>query len=178
MTDLKEFQRLAHIEEDIENFVKKGYNLFIHSAIPGNGKTSWARRMIKSYFDHTWPMQDLTECKALFIQVSPFLQALKDNITTKNPEVQYIKENITNADIVVWDDLGTEIGSEYDINQLLGFIDRRTAAGKTNIYTSNLTRQEMEFKVGKRLASRVGMSIDIELRGKDKRVMSAQTEEY
>lgn len=177
-TDLEEFKRLFNIEKNIGDFVGKGYSLFLHSKGSGNGKTSWAVRLVQAYINYIWPESDLTECKALFIHTSRFLQALKDNFSNKNDYAIYIKDHLDEADLVVWDDIGAEMGSDYDINQLLNFIDRRTNLGKTNIFTSNLNKNELEFKVGTRLASRIGASIDIELNGKDKRKNTSQVEEY
>ena len=177
-TDLEEFKRLFNIEKNIGDFVSKGYSLFLHSKGSGNGKTSWAIRLVQAYINYIWPESDLTECKALFIHTSRFLQALKDNFSNRNDYAIYIKNHLDEADLVVWDDIGAEMGSDYDINQLLNFIDRRTNLGKTNIFTSNLNKSELEFKVGTRLASRIGAGIDIELNGKDKRKNTSQVEEY
>jgi DNA replication protein DnaC len=98
------------------------------------------------------------------------LLALKDNITAKNAYVDYVKENVLEADLVVWDDIAAKVGSEFELNHLLNIIDNRLALGKSNIYTSNLNRQQLYTALGERLTSRIAnMSIDIELFGSDKR---------
>lgn len=173
-TDIEEFKRLANIEANIVDFVKAGKNLFIHSSNCGNGKTSWAIRMIESYFNKIWPISDLT-CKALFISVPRFLIALKESISKPNEYADYIKDNILDADLVVWDDIAAKVGSDYEINHLLSLIDSRMAVGKANIYTSNLANKDMYVALGERLASRVcNTSIDIELHGADKRFLIIQ----
>ena len=96
--------------------------------------------------------------------------AIKDNISNKSTYIEYIKENVLEADLVVWDDLGNKMGSEFELSHLLSIIDNRITLGKSNIYTSNLTRQQLYSALGERLTSRVAnMSIDIELFGSDKR---------
>ena len=50
-TDLEQFKQLAEIEKNICKFVEEGKNLYLHSAIPGNGKSSWSLRLIEAYFD-------------------------------------------------------------------------------------------------------------------------------
>jgi len=167
-TDEEEFKQLMAIAGDIVNFVKDGKNLFIHSKICGNGKTSWSITMIQKYFNRIWPMSDLT-CKAIFISVPRFLLALKDNIKNNNQYAQFILANAANADLVVWDDIAAKNGTEYEISQLLGLIDGRLSAGKSNIYTSNLGPDELINAVDKRLASRICESTIIELNGADKR---------
>lgn len=170
-TDLEQFKQLATIEQDIANFIKDGKNLYLHSAIPGNGKSSWSLRLAEAYFNKIWARTEI-KCRVLFISVPRFLLAIKDNISVKSSYVEYIKENVLEADLVIWDDLGSKIGSEFELSHLLSLIDNRLVLGKSNIYTSNLNRQQLYSAIGERLASRVAnMSIDIELFGSDKRVL-------
>lgn len=170
-TDFNEFKRLFEIESAIKEFVSKGENLFIHSSTCGNGKTSWALRLAFDYINKIWPEADL-ECKVLFVNVPNFLLDLKNNITNPVETVNYIKDKVKSADLVIWDDIANKIGSDYEINNLLGLIEYRTSSGKSNIYTSNLNRIELEKALGSRLASRIcGLSSDIELFGKDKRAI-------
>lgn len=170
-SDLEAFKQLAAYQADIVSFVESGQNLYLHSSNCGNGKTSWAVRFIQAYFNKIWPKSPLT-CRALFISVPRFLLALKDNIQNKNAYVEFIKENIMSADLVVWDDIATKVGTEFELNHLLSLIDGRIALGKSNIYTSNLDTRAMYNALGERLASRVCLySKDIELKGADKRQM-------
>jgi len=170
-TDYNEFMQLAEIEKNIENFVQEGQNLYIHSTICGCGKSSWALRMIEAYFNKIWPKTDLI-CRALFINVPRFLVALKDNISNPSEYIAHIKDNIANADLVVWDDIAAKVGSEFELNHLLSLIDLRIANGKANIYTSNLDKDAIYNALGERIASRIcNMSHEIELHGSDKRFL-------
>lgn len=170
-TDLEQFKQLAAIEQDIVNFVSSGKNLYLHSAIPGNGKSSWSLRLAEAYFNKIWVRTEV-KCRVLFISVPRFLLAIKDNISVKSSYVEYIKENVFEADLVIWDDIATKASSEFEASHLLSIIDNRLTLGKSNIYTSNLNRQQLYAALGERLASRVAnMSIDIELFGSDKRVL-------
>ena len=168
-TDLEQFKQLADIEKNIVKFIEEGKNLYLHSGTCGCGKTSWSLRLIEAYFNKIWARSD-GSCRALFISVPRFLLAIKDNISNKSTYIEYIKENVLEADLVVWDDLGNKMGSEFELSHLLSIIDNRITLGKSNIYTSNLTRQQLYSALGERLTSRVAnMSIDIELFGSDKR---------
>ena len=93
------------------------------------------------------------------------------DITNKSEYVEYIKENVLDADLVIFDDIAAKnAGTDYEITNLLSIIDNRLALGKSNIYTSNLNRQQLYSVLGERLTSRIAnMSIDIELFGSDKR---------
>lgn len=175
--DAQSFKRLSEISNNICKFVDNGNNLFIHSRISGNGKTSWSLEMISKYFNCIWSRSDTT-CRALFISVPKLLIEYKNSI--RNPDNQYIshiEENILTADLVVFDDIAAKVGSEYEINQLLNLIDNRINLGKSNIYTSNLNSVEMMTALGSRLTSRIcNMSEDIELFGVDKRSWSINRE--
>ncbi|MGN1153243.1 MAG: ATP-binding protein [Candidatus Gastranaerophilaceae bacterium] len=173
-TDELQFKTLANIQSNIVEFVNEGKNLYIHSSITGNGKTAWSVRFIQAYFNRIWPKVGI-ECKALFINVPRFLLALKDNISSKNDYVEHIKANVLNADLVVWDEVGTKGLTQFEHEHLLNLINARIDCGKSNIYTSNLAPQELKEAVGDRLYSRiVNLSIEIELHGKDKRRLNVQ----
>lgn len=173
-TDLEQFKQLAGIEQNICKFIDEGQNLYIHSANCGNGKSSWSIRLAEAYFNKIWARTNTT-CRVLFISVPRFLLALKDNITTKSTYVEYIKDHVFEADLVIWDDIAAKMGSEFELTHLLNIIDNRIALGKSNIYTSNLNRQQLYAALGERLTSRIAnMSIDIELFGSDKRFLKLE----
>ena len=170
-TDLDQFKQLAELERDILSFVNSGKNLYLHSSNCGNGKSSWSLRFIEAYLNKIWARTELG-CKALFISVPRFLLSLKDSISNKNAYADYIKNNVLDADLVVWDDIAAKMGSEFELTHLLNIIDNRLSLGKSNIYTSNLNRAQLSNALGDRLTSRIAnMSIDIELHGTDKRCL-------
>ena len=168
--DAEAFSKLKDIETNIDDFVSSGKNLFLYSSNYGNGKTSWSLRMIESYFNNIWLKSDL-KCKVLFINVPRFLLALKDNISSTNEYAEHILNNVNDCDLVVWDDIGTKVGTEFEISHLLSIIDSRLGAGKSNIYTTNLINSELSKSLGERLYSRIVnySNYVIELKGKDKR---------
>jgi DNA replication protein DnaC len=173
-TDLDQFKQLADIEQNIDNFIKEGKNLYLHSANCGNGKSSWSLRLAEAYFNKIWARSEV-KCRVLFISVPRFLLALKDDIKVKNSYVDYIKENVLEADLVIWDDIAAKMGSEFELTHLLNIIDNRLALSKSNIYTTNLNRQQLYNALGERLTSRIAnMSVDIELFGADKRFLKLE----
>lgn len=172
-TDRTAFVKLKEIEQNIEQFVNDGQNLYLHSHICGNGKTEWALRLLQSYVGKIWHKSDL-RCRVLFISVSRYLLAIKDNISNINEYAEHINKNVMSADIVVFDDLATKGATTFELEHLLSIIDSRINNGKSNIYTSNVSGQELRDKVGDRLYSRiVNLSTNIELLGADKRGMTS-----
>ena len=171
-TDEQEFETLFNISQNIKEFVNTGKNLYLFSSNAGNGKTSWSLRLAQSYIEKIWSKCSLS-CHVLFISVPRLLLALKDNIDTKSEYINHIKENITNCDLVIWDDIGTKQSTTFENENLLYMIDTRINNNKANIFTSNLNRNELHISLGDRLYSRIyNNSINIELKGKDKRFLN------
>lgn len=167
--DLESFQYLKSVQGQIERFVSSGDNLYIHSPICGNGKTSWAVKLLKEYLFRIWPKSDLV-CKAMFIHVPRYLLALKDNISEKSDYVKYVKDNILDADLVVFDEVATGAFTKFEGENILSIVNSRVESGKSNIYTSNLSNGDLLDKLGERLYSRiVNCSQDVVLLGQDKR---------
>jgi len=170
-TDLHEFQKLANLEKNMDKFVENGANLYLHSYNCGNGKTSWAIRLLTGYFNKIWYKSNFG-CQGMFISVPRYLLALKENISGHNEYAEFVNKYVLDADLIVWDDIATKIGTEFELNHLLNMINTRMDAGKANIFTSNLGQKDLENSLGERLASRIcNKSIDIELHGADKRYL-------
>ena len=162
--------KLSNIRKDINNFVNSGNNLHIHSAVCGNGKTEWAVRLLKAYLFSIWHSADVEACRGLFIHVPKFLQALKDNISEKSEYVKYVKENIYNADLVVFDEFATGEFTRFEGESILSIVNDRINNKKSNIYTSNISNKELRDLMGERLYSRVVQdSIEVVFNESDKR---------
>lgn len=167
--DREAFERLKDIELNILDFVGSGSSLFLHSASVGCGKTSWLLRLLNSYLGKVWPSSGLS-CRGLFISVPRFFISLKESLSKQSDYIDHIRSNILDADLVIFDEVGTKALTTFEMEQLLSIISARIDAGKSNMYSSNLSCQEMQEVLGDRLYSRVvNNSVDITLRGKDKR---------
>ena len=166
--DYVAFTALMSIKERITDFVDMGKNLYIYSPITGNGKTTWSIKLLLAYFNQIWAGNGF-RCRGLFIHAPTFLTQLKD-FNSVNNELNRIKNELGEVDLVVWDDIASTNLSSYDHSQLLTYLDRRILAGKSNIFTGNLSWQEMNKSLGTRLTSRVWNNSDVfEFRGGDKR---------
>ena len=149
--DRQAYIKLDNIKSNIKSFVEKGKNLYICSSTCGNGKTTWATKLMLKYFDLTWNgSYDYT--RGLYVHVPTLLIDIK-NFNNIPEYINRIKE----ADLVIWDDLAFSGKlTEYEHEQLLMLIDNRLTEGKSNIYTSNQTTlEDLTRFIGGRLASRV-----------------------
>lgn len=167
--DLQSYLELNDIKLNITEFVDNGRNLYIWSRSCGNGKTSWAIKLLKSYFNSIWNGNGL-RVRGLFLHTPTFLQEIKNQFDNPTDEFQKILDLVTEVDIVVWDDISATRMSEYDTSQLLLFIDKRVSEKRTNIYTGNIAPDNLYTNVGTRLGSRiVELSKCIEFKSNDDR---------
>jgi DNA replication protein DnaC len=167
--DYKAFIELNNIKENILDFTEKGGNLYIFSENFGNGKTSWAIKIMLKLFNDVWAGNGF-KVRGLFIHVPSFLVQLKENIRREKSGFSEFLSNIEKVDLVIWDDIASTKLSEYDHCNLLTYIDSRMLSQYSNIYTGNFAKDELIENIGNRLASRVwGSSKIIELKSNDKR---------
>ena len=167
--DVEAYELLNSISKNIRDEVDKGLNLYIYSENTGNGKTSWALRLIQNYINSVWYDSSITT-RALYINVPRYLLAIKDAIGNVNEYADHIKNNVLNADLVIWDDIATKTITEFESENLLSIINTRLDLGKSNIYTANIDPSDIQQSVGARLTSRIiGKSKVIHFKGKDKR---------
>ena len=166
--DYDAFCKLAGIKDNILEFVNTGKNLFISSSNTGNGKTSWSIKLLLKYFDQVWAGNGF-RLRGLFIHTPTLLTELKN---FNDPLSTSYKDNILSADLVVWDDIASTEMTNYDLTQLLIYVDNRIMNGKSNIYTGNVDSNiNLQRLMGVRLASRIWNTSELVVfRGKDRRV--------
>jgi DNA replication protein DnaC len=175
--DILAFNKLADIRDDIKNFVNNGGNLYLYSTTCGNGKTTWAIKLMLQYFNEMWAGNGFTE-RGIFINVPTFLTQCKTTISKPDQQFFEMRDRLGDIDLVIFDDIASTKLSEYDYNTLLTFIDQRTIQAKSTIYTGNVLPQNLPNYVGERLASRIAnSSMLIELKGRDMRNGSVTTAE-
>lgn len=122
--DLQVYKKLQAKSDAILNFIEEGNNLYIYSENCGNGKTTWAIRLMYSYFDKIWH-KSCFDCKALFVSVPKFLYNCKRSISQDVKGFEELCNLISNVDLVIWDDIGEMKASDYEHQILFQYIDDR-----------------------------------------------------
>ena len=82
--DLEAYEKLRTIQLNIKQFVNEGTNLYIWSSQVGNGKTTWATKLLLQYFDSVWETCGYTK-KGIFVNAPSYLANMKASIS--NPEI-------------------------------------------------------------------------------------------
>lgn len=166
--DYDAYCKLNEIKENIFEFVNEGKNLYIWSDNPGNGKTTWATKIILQFFDSVWHRCGFNQM-GVFINVPTYLTRCKLAMSKPDDSLDELNQGIFNAPLVVFDDIIVSQLSNYDYTTLQGFIDSRIYSGKSMIFTGNYSPEELKKNCGDRLASRICSGVVIELKGKDMR---------
>ena len=152
--DINEHNFLKEIQSDINNWVKQGNNLYLFSEQPGNGKTTWAIKLMLSYFA-TIMEHNGDKCRGLFINVEQFFYDKKNNMNHRNHRFEEMEKLIPEVDLIIWDDFGNRTLTDYEFGLLYNFINDRINNNKSNIYTSNRVDENLSRNVGWRIADRV-----------------------
>lgn len=158
---------LQQMEGNMVFFVDQGYNAYFYGDI-GTGKTSWAVRMLTTYFSkicHTGEHH----VAGLFISVPEILRNIKFYMTHKNESFREIIELLPKVNLVVWDEMFQTDPTSFESQWLYSLVNSRILNQKSNIYTSNISPDDLAFK-DKRLYSRVCLESDcVEFIGNDAR---------
>ena len=166
--DLPAFNELNEFMKTVVSHVEAGDGLYIWGDA-GNGKTSWACKIMGYYFRKIAFNSGL-ENEGLYIYLPTFLENLRSYYDTKDPEFEDTLKMVTGCKLLIIDDIGAERMSEWVNERLLSFITERVNNKLSTIYTSNISPDALRERVEGRLASRVlGYSQEIHISGSDRR---------
>ena len=168
--DLRAFEALNEFKENIVDHVKRGEGLYIWGENTGNGKTSWACKIMGYYFRKIAFNSGL-ENEGLYIYLPTFLDDLRNSYNTASPEFDEELEMVKNCKLLIIDDIGAERVTEWVRERIVSIINTRASNELCTIYTSNLSLKGLTDKLGDdRISSRIKGSVqEINLLGKDNR---------
>lgn len=176
--DEDKYRRLNEIKDTIydrtfEDNPKK--NLLICSKKTGNGKTSWAIKILKEYClqdsKHEYHPYESEYHKAIFIPTNKYVLASKE-YNEHRGEYFKMKDAIASASLIVFDDIGSAEYSRSEYTALLSAVEDCIFENKMCIFTSNFTKDDRITmdRLGMRLTTRIfDTSEKIELKGQGMR---------
>ena len=135
----------------IDNFSSSEDNLFITGAT-GVGKTFLTNCIAKELLDRG--------CFVVYLSAIRLFDLLSDAVFGQNknaPDVsgEYIKRHIYDCDLLIIDDLGTEMVNSFTTTQLFGCINERIAGKKHTIISTNLSLRQLQENYSERIFSRI-----------------------
>ena len=167
--DLGAFEALNNFMKNVEEKVEAGEGLYIWSECTGNGKTSWACKILSYYFRKVAFKSGL-ENEGLYIYLPTFLDDLRQSYDEPDADFSELLDMLKNCKLLVIDDIGAEKSTEWVNERLLSIINTRMMKGLSTVYTSNCSLEDIGNRMGERISSRIrGSATEIHLVGQDRR---------
>lgn len=167
--DLERFRKVSSFcHEFVNNFSTKKENLFLTGNV-GVGKSFLSCCVAKELLDKGYSV--------LYFSSSQLFDVLKENDFGKDSKENLYtsKEDIYNCDLVVIDDLGTELTNSYISTRLFSLINERILRNKSTIISTNLSLMEIRELYSDRIFSRISTNYNMyQLSGPDIRIYKKQ----
>lgn len=159
-----------------KEFLRTGTGGLFLFGNPGTGKT-----FLTSIIAQECLKNDKT---VIFGDVPTLLEILRGSFDDKNTKITDLMDNLTEVDLLVLDDLGTENPTEWAVERIYSIINQRYNAQKPLIVTSNFTLGDLARRLnnpknasgnqnitGNRIVSRLAQMCErLELTGGDWRL--------
>ncbi len=146
---LEAFKRAVTISRDfIDKFDFEHKNLLFYGSV-GTGKSFLSGCIAKEILDRGHEV-------IYFSAVSLFDALAKETFESKAKEDLYnLYDYIYNCDLLIVDDLGTEVSNSFVSNQLFSFINERNLRKKSTIISTNLSLEQIRDRYSERVFSRI-----------------------
>jgi len=136
----------------VENFADSSDNLFITGGT-GVGKTFLTNCIAKELIDRGYFVVYLSAVR-LFDILSDITFGNKKN-DSEGVSGDYIKNYLYKCDLLVIDDLGTEMVNSFVSTQLFDCVNERLLSRKHTIISTNLSLDQLQYNYSERLVSRI-----------------------
>lgn len=149
----------------VDSFDQKGGNIIFEGPV-GTGKSFLSGCIAKELIEKGHSV-------IYFSAISMFETIAKETFDSKDKEDLYnLNDYIYNCDLLIIDDLGTELTNSFVSSQLFSCINERNLRKKSTIISTNLSLQEIRNRYDERVFSRILSSYDrYVLSGSDIRIL-------
>lgn len=167
--DLQRFRNAVnYCHKFVDNFETKKENLFLSGNV-GVGKSFLSCCIAKELLDKGFSV--------LYFSSSQLFDVLKEHDFGKDSKenLYTTKEDIYNCDLVVIDDLGTELTNSYISAKLFALLNERILRNKSTIISTNLALNDLRELYSDRIFSRISTKYKLyKLSGPDIRIYKIQ----
>ena len=130
----------------VDNFDKEFQNLLLYGA-PGLGKTFLSHCIAKELLE--------TAHTVLYLTAYDLFDILGKSFREEDRELSASSEHILDCDLLIIDDLGTELATAFTMSRLSLCINERFLNHRSTIISTNLGVQELKNQYGERNFSRI-----------------------
>lgn len=173
LLDKEAFDQLKKIQDNIDEFVEKGLNLFIGGRVTGTGKTSWGIKLLKQYIYNN---PDFINPTVVYVSVPEFINYLSRVRFDKShtDELNRYINKLKRCDLLLFDDIGFKPFDDYTQEVMYNITNFRANYKQysSTIYTSNKMGDDLLRIVGGELLySRIytNCRFKVSLEGHDRR---------
>ncbi len=163
--DLTRFQNAVNMSKDFVAGFKNHYqNLFFYGTV-GTGKSFLSGCIAKE-------LLSMGHSVIYFSANGLFEKLSRYSFDTKSKDSLYnFYKDLYNCDLVIIDDLGTEVTNSFVTSQLFGLLNERHMRQKSTIISTNLSLEELRDRYSDRVFSRITSNYSIcKLTGQDIRI--------
>ncbi|MDD7403798.1 MAG: ATP-binding protein [Butyribacter sp.] len=164
-------ENIRRVKEICLDFVKHFDNIYdniLFYGPTGVGKTFITHCIAKELLDSGHTVVYLTSLQLFdILEKNKFY---KEDTYTTNEQISYILD----SDLLIIDDLGTELSNSFTTSQLYRFIDERILKKRSTIISTNLSFSDLRERYSERLFSRFTGNYDFkQIVGSDIRIQKA-----
>ena len=167
--DLLHFEKaVENCKNFIKNFDSDYHNLFFYGTV-GTGKSFLSCCVAKELMDQG--------CSVIYFGATGLFDLLSDAaFHTKNrDERQNAYADLYRCDLLIIDDLGTELTNQFTASQLFSLLNERHLGKKSTLISTNFTLAQLRDRYSDRIFSRITSNFDVcRLAGEDIRMYKLQ----
>ncbi len=171
--DLEKFTKAVQICQNfVKCFHKDYHNLFFYGTV-GTGKSFLSCCVAKELMD--------SGNLVIYFSASQLFDTLSKSTFDKDSKeaVSGISNDILDCDLLIIDDLGTELTNAFVSSQLFSCLNNRHLRKKPTIITTNLSLGELRDRYSDRIFSRITSNYDVcKLTGRDIRMQKKTSAAY
>jgi len=146
----------------VQSFDTAFCNLFFYGDT-GVGKTFLSNCIAKELLD--------SGHSVIYFTAFQLFELLEKNVFHRNTDINFTHQNIFNCDLLIIDDIGTEISNSFTTSQLFLCLNERILRKKSTIISTNLSIQQLVDTYSERTFSRISSNYTmIKLFGDDIRI--------
>ena len=152
----------------IDNFENQKTSILFHGSV-GVGKSFLSCCVAKEILDKGYSV--------LYFSSSNLFETLASSTFDKDSKesLYTTKEDIYNCDLVVIDDLGTELTNSFVLSELFSLITERSLRNKSTIISTNLNLTDLSNVYSERIISRIISNFELcKMSGPDVRIYKKQ----
>lgn len=160
---LESIQTALKVCHDFVNTFSKDFRNILFYGDTGVGKTFLSHCIAKELID--------TSCSVVYFTAAQLFDVLAENTFGRGEQDSDIQEHIYDCDLLIIDDLGTELPNSFTVSQLFICLNERILRQNATIISTNLALEDIKSIYSERTFSRISSNYMIlRLTGDDIRI--------